>query len=919
MGPVFSACAGLFGFLDEDEFDFAEEGADEKLAVEELLQDAAGVGFPVEITIDCSELPDKDKFSKSDPFVVVQSVEDDGTVNPVGRTETIQNNLNPQFVTAVIDSYSPKDDHILRFIVYHLSNPGEKEDRQQKLGTLDISLAILMKRETSSHVLVAPAAESRHEKRQQAGYINLSVQQIGNVQEEVCLTLSAKGLSRFSRSAPHPFLTVFRVQKKKLIPVAKTNIARNTTHPTWREIRVKSFRLCSNDYDLPLQLQVHSGDPSGNHRYIGSAKTTLATILSGSIRQLPVINEKSIGNKGYVNSGEVIIEEVKRSAPNSFLDYVKAGAEINCTIAIDCSASNFGTSNHNSLHHISENNPEDSENDYIKALRAVCKVVGRYDKDQMFPLYGFGAIPPGVEDKEAHSHCFPMSLDWENIEVQGEEALVRTYVRAIMAVRPREPTRMAPVIHEVVQGTLDDDDGGDGLQMPGGAKEPAHDEVEGRREMLPPYQLLVILTDGEIMDLTETIDAAVEASARPMSILIVGMGDPHLQKAGFKLMAQLDGEEDGGPLRSVISGKSMKRDIVNFIVYDEYKHATANDFARGALAEIPGHFLSWVEMTGYSMRNLNLMQNKRDGDSEDDVDVHVLSPRVYSDGTATIVGTPTSQNAPLNFRSVLEKGGTDNTVLEAAKKAAALPEAAVKKTVSQDRDLLVSVNDDPNDLTSDAGREGRSGNHRGGRQSYTASSDAGLSDLQLPALPTIVNAYSSDDKTGAGAGIPKDARDAIVQALGANDLTEPLLSAPPAPIGGAGSAGHSSAGREGGGGGGGGGGGAVSGAGQSPYLGNVPLDAVAGEAGRRGGGGDRTRVNPYGPALTQTRRKHGAPLDEPPPSRGYPSRGVAGSARAALGRRGGGGGGGIGSDSVSYGVKPRASTTTHLTSASLEI
>ena len=48
----------------------------------------------------------------------------------------------------------------------------------------------------------------------------------------------------------------------------------------------------------------------------------------------------------------------------------------------------------------------------------------------------------------------------------------------------------------------------------------------------------MILTDGVINDLKPTIDALVEASELPLSVIIVGIG-----KEDFKDMEILDGDE----------------------------------------------------------------------------------------------------------------------------------------------------------------------------------------------------------------------------------------------------------------------------------------------------------------------------------------------------------------------------------------
>ena len=52
------------------------------------------------------------------------------------------------------------------------------------------------------------------------------------------------------------------------------------------------------------------------------------------------------------------------------------------------------------------------------------------------------------------------------------------------------------------------------------------------------YHIFLILTDGDIHDLRETIDVIVECSNYPLSIIIVGIGD-----ADFTAMDQLDSDD----------------------------------------------------------------------------------------------------------------------------------------------------------------------------------------------------------------------------------------------------------------------------------------------------------------------------------------------------------------------------------------
>jgi len=77
------------------------------------------------------------------------------------------------------------------------------------------------------------------------------------------------------------------------------------------------------------------------------------------------------------------------------------------------------------------------------------------------------------------------------------------------------------------------------------------------------YYILMILTDGIINDMQETIDCIVEGSKLPLSIVIIGIGD-----ADFTNMHDLDGDEV--PLINS-SGEIRKRDIVQFVEFKKFK------------------------------------------------------------------------------------------------------------------------------------------------------------------------------------------------------------------------------------------------------------------------------------------------------------------------------------------------------------
>ena len=93
------------------------------------------------------------------------------------------------------------------------------------------------------------------------------------------------------------------------------------------------------------------------------------------------------------------------------------------------------------------------------------------------------------------------------------------------------------------------------------------------------YHICLILTDGAIHDMKDTKDLIVECSEYPLSIIIVGIGD-----ANFDNMVELDG--DDVILRNS-RGQPTKRDIVQFVEFNEFKNGDISLLAEEVLREVP--------------------------------------------------------------------------------------------------------------------------------------------------------------------------------------------------------------------------------------------------------------------------------------------------------------------------------------------
>ena len=87
-----------------------------------------------------------------------------------------------------------------------------------------------------------------------------------------------------------------------------------------------------------------------------------------------------------------------------------------------------------------------------------------------------------------------------------------------------------------------------------------------------------------IYDMNETVDALVEASFLPLSVIIIGIGNDH-----FREMIELDGDDN--PLTSS-SGVRRMRDLVQFVPFNRYKY-DPNKLAEQVLEEVPRQIIEY--------------------------------------------------------------------------------------------------------------------------------------------------------------------------------------------------------------------------------------------------------------------------------------------------------------------------------------
>ncbi|KAI5610091.1 hypothetical protein C0J50_5444 [Silurus asotus] len=480
-----------------------------------------------------------------------------------GRTEVIDNTLNPDFVRKYILDYFFEEKQNLRFDIYEIDSKSPDLAKHDFLGQTFCTLGEIVG--SSASRLEKPLGGIPGKK---CGTIVLTAEELGNCRDCVTMQFCANKLDKkdfFGRS--DPFMVFYRSNEDGTFTIChKTEVMKNTLNPVWKPFSIPVRALCNGDHDRSIKVEIYDWDRDGSHDFIGEFTTSYRELSRGQsqFNVYEVVNaKKKTKKKRYINSGTVTLLSFSVEAEHTFLDYIKAGTQIHFTVAIDFTASNGNPSQSTSLHYM---NPYQM-NAYAMALKAVGEIIQDYDSDKMFPALGFGAkLPPDGRV----SHEFPLNGNVDNPYCNGMEGILEAYHQSLKTVQLYGPTNFAPIINHVARYAVAVEDGSQ-------------------------YFVLLIITDGVISDMAQTKEAIVNAAKLPMSIIIVGVG-----QAEFDAMVELDGDD----IRISSRGKLAERDIVQFVPFRDYMDRTGNHvlsmarLAKDVLAEIPDQLISYMKSRG---------------------------------------------------------------------------------------------------------------------------------------------------------------------------------------------------------------------------------------------------------------------------------------------------------------------------------
>ena len=340
---------------------------------------------------------------------------------------------------------------------------------------------------------------------------------------------------------------------------------------TCQNKKLYSSEAINNDGDFsPIKIPIYLLQPFYTISFYNSYNQLVAT-FNKAIKDISNSSNNNlqlsipISNNNYL----YLYDNSEIFGTYTFLDYIKSGIRIGLSIGIDFTGSNGHPLDDGTLHSIKGNKP----NDYERAIRYCGDIVSYYDYDQLFPVYGFGAIINSSIDKKA-SMCFNLNFS-DNPDIFSIDNVIKYYHECIEKDKLTfaGPTEFTPIIQTVISKIGND---------------------------IFNYYILMILTDGVIDDFQETIDSIVQASLLPLSIIIIGIGN-----SDFKKMETLDG--DSVPLISS-NGQKRIRDLVQFVSFSKYQN-DEKKLADEVLAEIPKQMVEYYKFKNLTPNHiLDLMQ-----------------------------------------------------------------------------------------------------------------------------------------------------------------------------------------------------------------------------------------------------------------------------------------------------------------------
>jgi Copine/C2 domain len=554
----------------------------------------------LDLIMKCHRLPKKNSFSQADAFCCLWEIPSGHRINSkkvsrlparhekeIGRTEVCRENRNPSFKTTFRLEYKFQEEQHFVIRVYNEDLQYSTDLKEHDfIGGCFFTLGELMGAGGCS-----VARPLQHGK----SFLILMGQEIVETREVLEFRFSGQDLGLLERKRKNmqvakeltkdvldtmqkvniatvleKFDPYFRFEKlnkedQTWKTVWKSEVIKDNQNPTWEGARIPLQLLCDDDPYTTVRITIWDYHKHSPDILLGFVETTVNELIQKSQRGIPVFNvmiEKKRILRGTKLKKAGVLKVLKSNILQipSMLQYISGGCKMDLMFAIDCTKANGDWRDESSQHYHSST----WLNDYQAAIHKIATVYGSFEGDKDYILWGYGAC---INGQQTHS---PFLM---GEKLKDADALVESYDAYFSATNESFDLGKDGYLKPVIQAGM-------------------YRAIKSNQTS-QCYSTLVILTTGEITDLTDTIDVICAAAEdAPLSIVIIGVGT-----GDFQLMDILTGYGDeSGKLRHS-NGVPIARELVSFVTFHEFGGNASQCVVEG-LREVPEQFVQYFTNAG---------------------------------------------------------------------------------------------------------------------------------------------------------------------------------------------------------------------------------------------------------------------------------------------------------------------------------
>ncbi|KAJ6241531.1 copine-8 [Anaeramoeba flamelloides] len=481
---------------------------------------------------------------KNSLIVISQCPENKKKWEEIGRTKFYKKSLRPDY----------QEFFLVLFEFYRIQNikldfhNQAKPSSQNKFGSVTFRLGELMgknKKKISVNIV------NSQDKEETVGSLSIIGEEIKIENMSISMTWCGQKLKKERFGSVNPFL---RFSKKLngnqgYALVHETEVIPKSQDPEWASFEIMSYDLCNCEYDREILIECFDKKKKGKPNLIGVVVTTLLSLMNENLEIFALVDPKKKKKKS--NLGLLELSNFTEKQTHSLLDFLSSNIDLSIAIGVDFTISNGQPNIPKSLHYINPPN----YNQYEQTIVTLCEVLNQYTKTDKIAAFGFGAK---IQSKNSviASDLFPLNGNIFDPECNGVEGVLSAYTTSLSFVGLNGPTKFTPLI------TC------------------ASNISKASRYF--EYTVLILITDGELVDESTTKKNLLRASKLPISIVIVCVGDTGC----FESMKFLPSEQ-------YAQESQFKRNLINLVSFKEsYKKG---DFTKNAFNGFSEQFLRYYK------------------------------------------------------------------------------------------------------------------------------------------------------------------------------------------------------------------------------------------------------------------------------------------------------------------------------------